>query len=357
MAKQLFTNNATSKVAGAILASDTAVTFTSADDSKFPSALAAGEYFLCAMTKVSGVYEIIKVTSHTASSGTFGVIVRGQEGTAAMAISAGDVTAGVKIELIASAATFTDMARLAQENIFTATQHTGQGADVASATALTLGTDGNTFSITGTTAITSIATAGVGTVVLLRFAGILTLTHHATDLILPTGASITTAAGDTAIFEEYAAGDWRCWSYQRADGKALFNPLASTAETKTGTDAAKSVTPAGVRGALGFSEHKEFATSFNFAGIYQVAHGLSAIPKLWTVLARCTDAGGDAGYALNDEVAFTNSNGPEAPPGFANATYIGAVLTGTNYVVRYSATPDVPAMTKAKWTLVLRVWG
>jgi hypothetical protein len=96
-----------------------------------------------------------------------------------------------------------------------------KGADVASAAALTLGTDGNYFDITGTTAITSIATLTVGTVVKLHFDAALTLTHHATDLILPTGANITTAAGDEAEFVEYATGDWRCVSYQRASGASL----------------------------------------------------------------------------------------------------------------------------------------
>lgn len=98
---------------------------------------------------------------------------------------------------------------------------TSKGADIASATALTLGTDGNSFDVTGTTTITSIATVGVGTHVTLQFDGILTLTHHATDLILPSGANITTAAGDIAVFYEYATGDWRCVSYSKASGQAI----------------------------------------------------------------------------------------------------------------------------------------
>lgn len=103
-----------------------------------------------------------------------------------------------------------------------------KGADVASATALVLGNDGNYFSVTGTTAITSIGTKGVGTRATLRFSGVLTFTHHATDLILPTGASITTAAGDVAVMREYATGDWVCESYQRASGAALLASAGST---------------------------------------------------------------------------------------------------------------------------------
>ena len=96
-----------------------------------------------------------------------------------------------------------------------------KGADVASANALTLGTDGNYFDITGTTTITSIGTLGVGTVVKLHFDGILTFTHHATDLILPGGANITTAAGDECELVEYATGDWRCASYTKASGASV----------------------------------------------------------------------------------------------------------------------------------------
>lgn len=93
-----------------------------------------------------------------------------------------------------------------------------KGSDIASANALTLGSDGNYFDVTGNTAITSINTVEVGTIVKLHFDGALTLTHHATNLILPRGISIATAAGDEAEFIEYATGDWRCTNYQRSAG-------------------------------------------------------------------------------------------------------------------------------------------
>ena len=122
-----------------------------------------------------------------------------------------------------------DAVALAGNNVFTGInsfskiQKLAHGADVASATTLTLGDDGNSFNITGTTAITAIATKGVGTVVVLRFAAALSLTHDAVDLILPGGADITTAAGDVAAFEEYATGDWRCLFYTRASGAPLVS--------------------------------------------------------------------------------------------------------------------------------------
>ena len=109
-----------------------------------------------------------------------------------------------------------------------------KGADVASANALTLGTDGNYFDITGTTSITSIGTLGVGTIVTLHFDAALTLTHHATDLILPGGANITTAAGDEFTFIEYATGDWRCIGYVLASGAAIATELSNDASPQLG---------------------------------------------------------------------------------------------------------------------------
>lgn len=93
-----------------------------------------------------------------------------------------------------------------------------KGADIASAAALAPGNDGNAFDVTGTTAITSINSVGVGSMILLQFDGVLTLTHHATDLVLPDGANITTSAGWIGLFHEYAAGDWRLVASNNIDG-------------------------------------------------------------------------------------------------------------------------------------------
>ena len=116
-----------------------------------------------------------------------------------------------------------------------------KGADVVSATALPVLTDGNYFDVTGTTAVTSInTTGGAGTLIKLHFDAILTLTHHATDLILPGGANITTAAGDEAEFIEYAAGDYRCTNYSKADGMSvvggLYDNSVTLAKMAHGTD-------------------------------------------------------------------------------------------------------------------------
>lgn len=98
-----------------------------------------------------------------------------------------------------------------------------KGADIASSGTISVG-EGGFFHITGTTTITDIdfGTDKSGRRVWVVFDGILTLTHHSTTLILPTGANITTAAGDTACFvSEDGSDNVRCVSYVRKDGTAL----------------------------------------------------------------------------------------------------------------------------------------
>ena len=98
-----------------------------------------------------------------------------------------------------------------------------KGADLASANALALGTDGDYFDITGTTAITSIGTVGIGTVIKLHFDGALTLTHNATDLVLPLGQDITTYAGLELELIEYASADWRLIGGINASARPSFS--------------------------------------------------------------------------------------------------------------------------------------
>jgi hypothetical protein len=96
----------------------------------------------------------------------------------------------------------------------------GQPANLASAATTDIGAQNTVLlNITGTTTITSFGTNYNGPRY-LRFDGALTLTHNATTLILPGGANITTAAGDSAIVVPNGtpANGWRVLGYQRADG-------------------------------------------------------------------------------------------------------------------------------------------
>src|SRR4029077_20508817 len=78
--------------------------------------------------------------------------------------------------------------------------------------------------VTGTATINSFGTTCVaGQMKVILFSGDLTLTNHAGgagQIILPTGANITTAANDVA-FAIYGGAAWTIAGYQRATGAAL----------------------------------------------------------------------------------------------------------------------------------------
>lgn len=79
--------------------------------------------------------------------------------------------------------------------------------------------------VTGTTGITSLgSSASTGQLKVVRFAASLTLTHNATSLILPSGANITTAAGDHLVAAYLGGGNWTVVAYSRATGEAVSNP-------------------------------------------------------------------------------------------------------------------------------------
>jgi len=117
-----------------------------------------------------------------------------------------------------------------------------QGADVASAGTTSLG-EGGYFAITGTTTITDIdfATDKAGRKAWVKFAGALTLTHNSSTLVLPGGANITTAAGDTACFVSEGSDVVRCVAYQRASGAALVG--SATGPSIQSVTSSATVTP------------------------------------------------------------------------------------------------------------------
>lgn len=98
---------------------------------------------------------------------------------------------------------------------------------LASATSTDLGTiTTQNVLISGTTTITGFGSSAslASPIYLIEFSGILTLTNNATSLIIPGGANITTAAGDTAIVEYLGSGNWRVRQYNKATGTAVISP-------------------------------------------------------------------------------------------------------------------------------------
>ena len=123
--------------------------------------------------------------------------------------------------------------------------------DVDGSNILTVPTDGNSFDFSGTQQVDAIATLGVGTTVRLIHTSARQLTHHATNLILPGEANITTADGDVSEWLEYATSDWRCTNYQKVDGTAVVVvpglTLGTPQATTSGTAITFSSIPAGTK--------------------------------------------------------------------------------------------------------------
>lgn len=114
-----------------------------------------------------------------------------------------------------------------------------KGADLASGSTVTPGTDGNFFDITGTTTITAIASLRAGTIVVFQFDGILTLTHNSTSLILQGSTDLTTAVGDMVAFVSEGSGNWR-ELYRRLASALKLDDLA-TPDDNTDLDATTSL--------------------------------------------------------------------------------------------------------------------
>ena len=98
-----------------------------------------------------------------------------------------------------------------------------KGADIASASPLVLGSDGNYFDVTGTTGFSQI-TVAAGPFFILQFDGALTLTHGA-NLIMPHAANQTTQAGDRLIGFAEAANITRVLAYEHATVAAARSTL------------------------------------------------------------------------------------------------------------------------------------
>lgn len=196
--------------------------------------------------------EIVKCTNR--SSDTF-TIVRSHEAcpadysattqtTTAFAFNSWDT-----VSLVVTADTIDDIQDEIENKLsksgwaMTGVLNLSESSDIASATTTNLATaTGNKVHITGVTTITWFGTMQAWTVMYLTFDWILTLTHNATSLILPTGANIATTAWDNAIMISEWGGNWRCISYLRADGNAIWAVTPSVKLTQQTFTAGENLT-------------------------------------------------------------------------------------------------------------------
>lgn len=141
----------------------------------------------------------------------------------------------------------------------------GTQTSLASAGTTNLGTiPSRNVLITGTTTITSFGSAAstARPLYMIKFAGVLTLTHNGTSLIIPGGADVTTAANDTALVEYLGSGNWRVRDYTKADGTGLVS-VSNSAWVPIKTVSATSVSQTdyihGTAGAVFDSTYRAYA--------------------------------------------------------------------------------------------------
>lgn len=159
------------------------------------------------------------------------------------------------------------------------------------------------ISVTGTTTITSFGTK-TNKLRFVTFAAILTLTHNATSLILPTGANITTAAGDSAILSSDGSGNWTCLVYQKKNGAALISgdystgaiASAATCDISTVTSMRVSITGTTTITSLGTGSNLlRFVT---FAAALLLTYNATSL--ILPTAANITTAAGDAAIFSSD---------------------------------------------------------
>lgn len=212
-----------------------------------------------------------------------------------------------------------------------------KGADEASAATVSFG-EGGFFHITGTTTITDIDwdTAKDGRRVWVVFDGALTLTHNATTLVLPSGANITTAAGDRALFVQDAADNVICLAYIRADGTALVGGGGGGDNISVNGVAAADAdfddaTPAAPANAVNVTWQKDASTPNNVSG-----HIVGSTATNRGVVELATDAEAEAG---------TDTARAVTPANLAAAVIMqgkhGEFYPATLFIPRITAGPSV----------------
>lgn len=181
---------------------------------------------------------------------------------------------------------------------------------IASAATVNIGAAAaNTINVTGTTTITAFDTIASGAVRRVIFAGILTLTHNVTSLILPTGSNITTAAGDVAEFVSLGSGNWKCIAYTRANGQALASAGGSaTWGAITGTLASQTDLQAALdaKGAAGIPQNSQ-STAYTLvladANKHLLHPSADTTARIFTIPANSSVA-----FPIGTAVTFVNQN-------------------------------------------------
>lgn len=131
----------------------------------------------------------------------------------------------------------------------------------------------NNITISGNNTINSLGTSAPAfSVFLVTLSGSPQLTHNATSLILPGGANIAGAAGDTFIAQHLGSGNWRVHNYTKASGQPVGAP-ATQSEAEAGTDNAKFMTALRTKQAITANRRIMNVQRFYGNGVYTPTTG------------------------------------------------------------------------------------
>lgn len=359
------TNAATSATNAATSATNAATSATTAINAPGTNATSTTSLSISVASKT--------LTIQTGKSIVVGMSVKIASNASPTNWMAGDVTAynsgtgslTVNVVLINGSGTFADWvvsltgvvpATVATtgSNTFTGVQNEFHGADIASAATINLNTaTGNLVDVTGSTTITAI-TLSDGFERTVRFTGTLTLANNA-SIILPCPTSITTAAGDFAIFRGYAGGVVRCVAYTRASGDSLIDrsgsPIASAATVNLTTATGNIVDVSGTTTITAITLSDGLQRTVRFTGALTLTNGANLVlPGGVNITTAAGDYAVFAGYASSVVrcVSYMRASG-EQLLGVRGADITSAasinLTTATGNIVDVTGTTGISAIT------------
>jgi hypothetical protein len=201
----------------------------------------------------------------------------------------------------------------------------GTLTDIASAATLDIGAPLTNFlRVTGTTGVTSFGTNYNGPRFLI-FAGVVLLTHSAT-LVLPTGANITTAAGDSLIAIPISGG-WQVVAYQRANGTALVSNSTDYLNT-TRIDVASATT-------VDLTASAPNTRNINITGTTTITGFTVAIGQVYFVRF-------NAALTLTNNAAIVTQRGANITTAAGDTCILRSTAANTVEVLSYSYAAVIP---------------
>lgn len=218
-----------------------------------------------------------------------------------------------------------------------------KGADIASATTLTPGADGNYFHVTGTVTVTGIATV-IASPLFLEFDGAVLLTHSSA-LFLQGSTNYTTAAGDMIAFISEGTTNWRELFRRPASASGVTSiagtaPIVQSAATGAVTTSISAATVS-TAGSMSANSMKSLTQQAQTGGTVTVdfASGLTVI------------------LTSNNNLAITLSNGVSGQYHSIVIKYGGShSVTFSTTVVWDNATTPTWQAANGKVDLVVLFW-